>query len=277
MNATEDGTEPLGEAPPELSGQCSPELKGFVRQAIPLSIDGKERRTVWVPAQPTVCPQLVIAPAVGCSKDGGNLRFRGTLALTHTHTGAQLVESTYVSGLEKLAAALKHFDWDFDTRNHFARPENADLADAVRAAIRDWQMDEGYSGPVSLWGDDEDKRAAREREPATTLLREQLDWWPAQYKSIRERELISKNREAWHEAISCSVNGWGMTYLLAVLQRVDPKVADIAARRLVAEFDAGDGLGEWVFQWSQELDSGRPLTLHGIPDLDPLTHFEASA
>lgn len=71
-------------------------------------------------------------------------------ALTHTHTGAQLVESTYVSGLEKLAAALKRFDWDFDTRNHFAKPENAGMADAVRGAIRDWQEDEGYSGPVSL-------------------------------------------------------------------------------------------------------------------------------
>lgn len=113
MNATEDGTEPLGEAPPELSRQCGPELKDFVRQAIPLIIDGERRRTVWVPAQPTVCPQLVIAPAVGCSKDGRNLRFRGTFALTHTHTGAQLVESTYVSGLEKLADVLKHFDWDF--------------------------------------------------------------------------------------------------------------------------------------------------------------------
>lgn len=270
MNATDDGTEPIGEAPELTHTDTAP--KGLVHQSIPLKI-GSTTTTVQVPAQPTDCPYLVIAPAIGSTADGKSPRFRGTLALTHTRTGAVLAESTYVRGLEKLAAALTTFHWDFDTRDHFAQPNNTDMANAVRQIIRDWQIDQGYSGPVSLYGDDDDKRAAREREPATTLLREQLHWWTDQYKSIHERELIRKNQEAWYEAISCSVNGWGMTYLLAVLQRVAPDVADIAARRLVAEFDAGDTMGEWVFQWSQEMDSGKPLTLHGIPDVDPLAQF----
>ena len=67
-----------------------------------------------------------------------------------------------------------------------------------------------------------------------------------------------------------------MTYLLAVLARVAPEVADIAARRIVAEWDAGDTMGEWVHQWSQELEAGGQLTLHGIPDADPLAKFGAS-
>jgi hypothetical protein len=273
MNTTEDGTEPLGEAP-ELTGHSRRDPNEFVHQAVTAIADG-EHRTVWVPAQTTPCPHLVITPAVGWSD--GRLRFRGALALTHTLTGAPLVQSMSAAGLEKLADALKGFDWVFSARDHFAKPENAALAGAVRAVIRDWQTDEGFSGPVVLWGDDKDKRAAREREPATTLLREQLDWWSQQYKSGHDRDLMNQNRDAWYEAISSSVNGWGMTYLLAVLQRIAPDVADIAARRLVAEFDAGDGLGEWIFQWSQELADGKPLTLSGIPDADPLAQFGVSA
>jgi hypothetical protein len=273
MNACEDGTEPLGGAP-ELAGQRQPNPSGWVQQAITVIVDGAQQ-TVSVPAQTTACPQLVITPAVGCAD--GRLRWRGALTLTHTFTGATLVHSSSAPGLEKLADALAGFDWDFHTRDHFAKPENTAVAGAVRTVIRDWETREGFTGPVSLWGDDKDKRAAREREPAMTFLREQLDWWPAHYKAVHDRGLFDKNRDAWMEAISSSVNGWGMTYLLAVLQRVAPVVADIAARRLVAEFDSGDGLGEWIFQWSQELADGKPLTLYGIPDPDPLVQFGVSA
>lgn len=275
MNTTEDVTEPTGEVS-RVAARHHRDVNGYVQQLIPVTIGGAQR-AVLVPAQTTDCPHLVIAPAVGCSKDGSRLRLRGTVALIHTGTGASLAEGTYVDGLAKLAIALKDFDWEFNTRDHFSHPENATMATAVRDAIRDWQMDEGFSGQVSLPGDDDEKRAAREREPAATLLREQLHWWQSHYKSIHERDLYSTNPDAWHAALSSSVNGWGMAYLLAVLQRVNPSVADIAARRLVAEFEAGDGLGEWAFQWGQELDSGRPLTLHGIPDADPLAPFEAGA
>lgn len=247
-------------------------VQEFVHQLIPVAVQGKVLTTVRVPAQSTQCPYLVIAPAVVCGTDG-RLRLCGTLALTHTPTGALLAHSHYEAGLEKLAALLKDFDWDFDEREHFTSPGNTEMAESVRKIIRDWQIGQGFSGSVAVLGDDEEKRAAREREPAATLLREQLDWWTAQSKSIRDRELFRKNQEAWYEALSCSANGWGMTYLLAVLQRLAPDVADVAARRIVAEWDAGDTMGEWVFEWSQELEAGRPLTLAGIPDADPLAQF----
>lgn len=274
MNATEDGVEPVGEAP-ELTAQSQPEPKHFGQQSVWLHFEDRWNE-VLVPAQATVCRHLVITPVVGWAEDRG-LYFRGTLALTHGPTGAQLAASTYVTGLTELAASLQGFDWEFEEPGHLMKPENAALADAVRGAIRAWQSDDGFSGPVTLWGDDDEKRAAREREPAITLLSEQLDWWPAHLTSIRERQLDNNNSAAWHEGLSNSVHGWGMTYLLAVLHRVAPEVADIAARRLVVEFDAGDRLGEWVFQWSQELKDGNPLTLTGIPDVDPLATFGARA
>ncbi|SHQ46765.1 hypothetical protein [Mycobacteroides abscessus] len=275
MNTCEDGTEPLGEAPADISAQRAGG-GGFVPQQIPLVLDGKTT-TVQVLAQTTECPYLVITPVVGYSEDGTRAIFCGPLSLTHTPTGTTLANSHSSRGLEKLADALKGFDWDFSEREHFNRPENADMANAVRETVRQWQIAEGDYRPVALWGDDEEKRAAREREPAMTLLREQLDWWAAQSQSIHDRDLMNTNKEAWLQSVSSSVSGWGMTYLLAVLQRIAPDVADIAARRLVAEFEAGDSMGEWIFQWSRELGSGLPLSLHGIPDPDPLAEFAANA
>lgn len=273
MNATEDGIEPMGEAPDVAPHAQDP--NGFAQQAIPMEFEG-QRRTVRVPAQATECPQLVITPAVTHHADGA-LRFRGTLALTHTPTGRRLVHSTYVTGLEKLAAALKGFDWSFDDADHFTKPENADMVAAVRDVVRTWQLDGGYSGPVSLWGDDEDKKAARNAAPALALLREDLEWWPKHHKSIHESDLINTNKEAWQAALACSVQSYSVTYLLAVLMRVDPQAADVAARQLTRELDAGDQLGEWMFQWARELDAGEPLTLHGIPDADPLAQFGVPA
>jgi len=273
MNASEDGIEPLGEAPDVAQQAQDPNR--FVQQAIPLVFEGRPR-TVWVPAQATECPQLVITPVVTYHADGA-LRFRGTLALTHTRTGRNLVHSTYVAGLEKLAAALKELDWSFDDPGHFAKPDNAEMAGAVRDVIRTWQIDGGYSGPVSLWGDDEDKKAARNAAPALALLREDLEWWPQHRKAIDEGDLFNTNQDAWRSALECSVRTYSVTYLLAVLMRVDPQAADVAARQLTHELDAGDQLGEWMFQWARELEAGEPLTLHGIPAADPLAGFGVSA
>jgi len=238
----------------------------FIQIEVPLTDGG----SVTMTAQPTVCPDLVITP--GIDRNGDTPRFTGTLVLRHTHTGARVAASNYVTGLEKLATALAPFDWAFSDLEHFR--SDTDRATAVSEVIRTWDIDQGYSGTVSLWGDDEEKKAARTARPADTLLREELDRWSAQSASIRDRNLAAENRAAWYEAISCSGTGFGLIYLLAVLMRVDPAVADIAARRLYLEWDAGDCLGEWVHQWAQELDSGNELTLDGIPHANPLEEFE---
>lgn len=236
------------------------------------NIDGLLRMV----AMPTECPHLVITPTVEyLVEDPETPRFSGGLTLTHLGTGSCVVRSDYASQLEKLAVQLKGFDWDFTDRKYFARPENAEYLKAISAVVREWQIGDADVGPVSLWGDDEEKKAERDRDPAGTLLREQLDWWPKHYKSIHDRDLMNTNQDAWRAEINCSVEGFGMMYLLAVLMRIDPKVAAVAGRRLTAEFDAGDGLGEWVYQWTEELAAGKPLTLYGIPDAAPLAGFGA--
>lgn len=229
--------------------------------------------SVDVTAEPTVCPHLVITPSIACEADEGRLHLAGGLSLTHTGTGVRVVNGSDTGRLHTLAESLAQFDWDFtDPKHLYTHPE---MRDAVAEIIQDWHMSDAYQGPVSLWGDDEEKKAAREREPATTLLVEQLDWWIEHSKSYMDGldwDNDDHNRiRAAH--IATSVEGYGAIYLLAVLRTINPKVADIAARDLVAQYDAGDTLGEWVWQWREEIAKGRPLTLHGIPAADPLADF----
>ncbi|MFD4444895.1 hypothetical protein ACFWPK_34480, partial [Nocardia sp. NPDC058519] len=71
----------------------------------------------------------------------------------------------------------------------------------------------------------------------------------------------------WRTA-AANASGYGTAYLLAVLHRVDPVAADRAARYLAGAWDAGDSLGEWIYQWREEIGAGQPLTLHGFADID---------
>ncbi|MEN4399991.1 hypothetical protein [Mycolicibacterium conceptionense] len=235
-------------------------------------------RTVELAAEPTACPHLVVTPGIASDEDG-RVYFRGGVTLTHTGTGRALASDMHSYRLhqlaQKLTDELPEFDWNFTDTNHlYAHPDKRDAAGAV---IREWQMADAYRGPVRLYGDDDAKAAARESDPAATLLGENLEWWIEHSKNYME-ELDWDNpdhQRARVAEISVSVNGYAFIYLLAVLQRVDPTVADIAARDLVGQFDAGDSLGEWVWQWREEFAEGKPLSLRGIPDADPLAGFTA--
>lgn len=54
---------------------------------------------------------------------------------------------------------------------------------------------------------------------------------------------------------------YGQIYLLAALRHFAPHDAHRAAAALADAWDAGDSLGEWVYQWRTELDAGQPFTL----------------
>ncbi|MCA4726652.1 hypothetical protein [Mycolicibacterium fortuitum] len=217
-----------------------------------------------VTASPTDVPHFVVTPTLGRGKHG-RVVLTGKLALTHTLTGRHVAVSDSFERLNTLAQQLAEFDWDFTNPNR-----SRDMRGAAEI-IRQWQLSDAYDGPAHLWGDDAEMKAAREREPATTLLAEQLQWWIAHSTATRESDLYDTNNAAWHAQLSASVQGYGLTYLLAVLRQIDPTVADIAARDLVAAFDAGDSLGESIWQWRNELAEGQPLTLRGIPAHDPLS------
>ena len=240
---------------------------------MPLDINGTTT-AVELPAQTTACPFLVIVPAIGVNNTGDGVVFRGSWNLLHSPTGRAVVGSRDPHGLEVLASALTDCgDWDFSDPAHFASPQNTAMVDKARKVIRDWQIDQGYTGPPTLLGDDEERKVARDREPATTLMYEELETWPKHFQSIYERKLIATNKDAWVEAISGSVARFGNVYLLAVLQRLSPEVADIATRQYLALCDAGDGMCEQITQWAQEIADGNPLTLLGIPDVDPLADW----
>lgn len=233
-------------------------------------------RTVELTAEPTVCPYLVITPGIASDEDG-RVYFRGRVTLTHTGTGRALAFERHSHRLHELAKKLidelPGFDWNFTDTNHLYT-ETA-KRDAAYEVIRDWEMAGGYTGPAGLMGDDEEKKAARDREPATTLLAEQLDEW-VHHNQAYAKDLDWDNpdhmRIRMAEAAS-SNHLYCLVYLLAVLRSIDPKVADVAARDLVAMVDAVDPLYERIEQWREEFAKGEPLTLPGIPTHDPLADF----
>ncbi|MGA5542725.1 hypothetical protein ACPCIR_12810 [Mycobacterium sp. NPDC051198] len=228
--------------------------------------------------EPTVCPHLVITPGIASDKDG-RVYFSGGVTLTHTGTGRGLASDMYSYQLhqlaQKLTDELPEFNWNFTDINHL-HTHTAER-DAAAAIIRDWQMADVNRRPVRLYGDDDAKAAARESDPAATLLGENLEWWIEHSKNYMDGLDWDNpdHQRARAAEINSSVNGYAFIYLLAVLQRIDPKVADLAARDLVGNFDAGDSLGEWVWQWREEFAEGKPLSLRGIPDADPLADFTA--
>ncbi|QFG10069.1 hypothetical protein SEA_IDENTITYCRISIS_50 [Mycobacterium phage IdentityCrisis] len=237
--------------------------------------DNKGNVAVEVVAEPTVCPHLVITPSVGIEK-GGRPYFTGGVRLTHTGTGRAVSHADHSHQLHRLAQKLVDelpgFDWNFTDVNHlYASPKRREAA----GVIRDWQMSDAFDGPAELLGDDEEKKAARQRDPAGTLLAEQLDWWIEHSKHYMDGLDWDNpdHQRARVAEIATSCEGYAAIYLLAVLRAINPRVADIAARDLISALDAGDVLGEWVWQWRKEFAEGKPLTLHGIPAADPLADF----
>lgn len=250
----------------------------FVAATVRLA--GKEtgqQFTAELPAEPTVCPQLVVTPAVSLATDADRLYFTGGVRLTHAPTGLSVETDVRSYRLHQLAKMLTdelpEFDWNFTDIGHFyAHPAKRD---AVYAVIREWHMSDAPQGPVNFMDDDETTKAARDSDPAGTLLAEQLDWW-IKHAESRMNGLDWDNpdhQRARMAEVGVSCQGYATIYLLAVLRSIAPKVADIAARDLVAALDAGDALGEWVWQWRQEFADGKPLSLRGIPAADLLTDF----
>ncbi|ORB55222.1 hypothetical protein BST43_15230 [Mycobacteroides saopaulense] len=236
-----------------------------------------QEHAVELLGEPTVCPQLVVTPAVAVDLETGRLCFTGGVALTHIGTGRAVETDTRSHRLHQLAQMLTEqlpeFDWNFADIGHFyAHPAKREAACAV---IREWHMADAPQGPINFMDDDETTKAARENDPAGTLLAEQLDWW-IKHAESRMNGLDWDNpdhQRARMAEIGVSCQGYATIYLLAVLRAIDPKVAAIAARDLVAALDAGDVMGEWVWQWRQEHADGKPLSLRGIPAAELLSDF----
>ena len=235
---------------------------------------------VVIAAEKTECPYLVITQAFG-SDDGKDLHLTGGLHLTHTLTGAQLPTGG-TRNLRGLAAALKDFDWNFTAKTHFVDAGNEAKATDLLSRIRDFITAEGDEDQGWL----QDTTLLDLSSPATSLLSGLLDNWQESYNSENRPQIPAQGddspeakamMQAWYLWVATNVSAYGTAYLLAVLRATVPAMADIAAKQLAAAWEAGDSLGEWIWQWNKELREGKPLTLHGIPsglDTDALARTE---
>lgn len=224
---------------------------------------------VQVSAVRTAVPQLVVTPILRVDDDGGVTFGEGYLHLTHAPTGRSLTNGS-CKPLQELATKLVPFDWSFTDIGHFTQPEHESERDRILAIIREWEM-ETSGGPTALHGDTDEVIEARRIAPATTLLREHIDGW-LKHDIARRDIKYDTDRDAYFASVMHAVDGYGVIYLLAVLRKIDPAVADAAAWDLIGAWDCGE-FGEWVYQWGEELAAGTPLTLHGIPSSNPLADF----
>lgn len=250
-------------------------VDSLVLQSVPVR-HGKTVVTVTVSALPTGVDGLVITPAISLNPDGTMADFSGYSTLIHAATGRSIHHGSSYE-LRRIAAKLAEFDWTFTDPDHFSGPDNAETLAKIKVIIRAEQTEQGDGSRIHLMGDSEEMATARGTAPAHTLLREHIDHWLTATKdSPRYPDDANKAEvKTWYDHIAWTVEAYGVIYLLAALRKVAPDVADAAARNLFSAWDSGE-LGEWVYQWGDELTAGKPLTLYGIPDADPLVPAEDS-
>lgn len=216
-----------------------------------------------------VTEHFAITPAL--TGDDDDPMFTGGACLTHIPTGRAITYS--YSGLRGKAERLESLSIDWSAISAENRISKED-APKVLAALNG--PDDGEGWPWPEWAGDEST-------PALTALAQSLDralerdYWDRANALAKEAaphldEELAKKLDAYvtSAASVVAVSEYGLTYLLAVLHRVDPDAADRAARDLVGAWDAGDTMGEWQWQWRDELGKGQPLTLHGFPSLGDL-------
>lgn len=230
-----------------------------------LRLRGGESCPVAVLGEPTANPHLVVIPGVA-----HGLSWTGSFVLLHVPTGRSVSTGDAVV-LRDLAERLSGLDWSFTD------DPPADLRAAVYAAVRAAAMTEpsGQEFPAhDAWGRGE--AGGGLPRLAQPLIAEFLDDYQSAHNRTVGPDAIplrvpdpdnpdGRPNPDWDHAIMAKVHDYGLAYLLAALHRIDPEVADSAAAALADAWDDGDGLGEWVYQWRQELAAGRPLTLPGIP------------
>lgn len=236
--------------------------------------DGSTARTITVTGEPTANEHLAITP--GLSEDG----YSGSFVLTHAQTGRSVCAG-HPDELRDIAGRVAHLDWSSADVTALA----AAVGEETRAAIRAVRFTDppGTELPAhDAWGPDgKGKGLKRLALPMIAdFLASFQDAWNRQWgrnsaapevpfylpgSETPEKPRGVLNPEHHYLTVRL-VQDYGLAYLLAALHRTDPEVADSAAAALADAWDAGDSLGEWAYQWAEELADGKPLTLYGIPD-----------
>ncbi len=229
------------------------------------------RRTVY--GEPTASPQLVIVPSL----DHG--RLTGGFALLHAPTGLAL-SGGRPGELREMAARLAHLDWAGVTAENF---RTSDIATEAVKVIRECR----FTDPDAIelpahdgWGTDgKGKGMPRAAQPMARHLLQDIQL--ALEKTHGENAVAldipdpdsprgKRMNPEWMLWTYRMVHDFGLAYLLMVLRRIDPQVADSASAFLADAWDAGDSVGEWSWEWHQALIKGETPDLPGVPQLGEL-------
>lgn len=227
-------------------------------RVVEVEFDPVGHRTLMMTAQSTNNPDLVIAPELITNDVGVPSYSGGRLTLVHARTGRIIAAAETAAQLLDLAQRLSQFD------------------------LGDMTVDENASVELSLgWDDDSNEdadeheaEASRNAEPALRFLREQLDWWNRCYQRLGAapplRDASDLEVKLWYQQQATQMTGYGVIYLLTVLQHVNPTIAGLAATDLSRTYSDGDAIGQRINRWRTDLVAGRPLTAFGIPDAGDL-------
>lgn len=242
---------------------------------------------VQVLAQSTAHPLLVIHPLIGPDR-----RFRDGFQLTHLPTGIAVTQGD-PDLLDRIASRAGGLPWDqlqwADDTHRELTGRTPELLEGAAAAIRAAQLTpnspQDFTAPADqVWdGTRQTLPTVGAVQDATTLLRLALSDFQHAWDQMHGPNHVPlevdgpdgkpTTNSTWLFWCERMASNYGVVFLLAVLRRLDPTVADSAARSLDQAWAAGDSLGEWAYQWHQEELTGEHLTLPGIPAADITTQL----
>lgn len=232
---------------------------------VPVMITQRESGSefVTVTGETTSSPFFALTPTL--RRDDRGTYFGWGMSVTHIPSGLTL--PTGAADKRRTVHAVKDLiDWSSTTP--LAEPSDRKLVtNAVRALIEAADADI----PWPKWAGDKST-------PALSLLVEQLDDGIENYgKRQNSRDELVGEVAAFDAPLAKQVGGaldagrigiqvqtYGTAWLLAVLMRLDPDIADQAARALVSSWEDGGTPDEHIYEWRNDIANNRQLTLYGI-------------
>lgn len=94
---------------------------------------------------------------------------------------------------------------------------------------------------------------------ANGYIAEQLAWARKCNEALDRGEVKSGSRN-WDACIAGVVNGWQQVVLMEVVRLLNPDVADRLAADMREALDAGDSLGELLWEWTDHLSRDEPIS-----------------
>jgi hypothetical protein len=240
--------------------------------------DDGTRYQATIYGEPTVCEHLVIIPGFQ------NGQLTDDFWIAHVPTGLTLSHGR-PGELRGVVARLAHLDWGSVTRENFP---GSDIAAAAIEVIRELRFADpsGRELPAhDAWGPD-GKGKGLQRTALPLVERFLADLQRAMSKTGGDDSVPldvpdptkpsgTRINPEWTFWVFRHVHDFGLAYLLLVVHRLDPQVADSAAAFLADSWQAGETTGELAWQWHQDLLAGKTPELPGVPQLGELFGAQA--